>query len=211
MSFTTLRVTEAGVVLGDAHAARLGTSDEVRRCFAAFCASARPGLYALWSEGGALRVESRERSRLVDGMAVRLWPSPLPPGGGPRPKPPPPSSYDAVRSAGVATLLTDASGTELYESCAAALVAWDGAQLVLVPEDRPRVASLAEALVQSALAPHRRLLSAQGDEALLLVNAVATCEPRCAHRRPFPEPLRARLHRLFEATATRTPNPGPGG
>lgn len=201
MSFTTVRVTGAGVVLFAGHAARLGPDASVQRQYAAFARTALPGVYALTVRGDRLEVEPRPGSRLVDGLPTRCLPSPLPPGQGPIAKPRPPSAYGAVRAPGIATLLTDAAGEELFESCAASLLAWDGRGLVLVPEDRPRVASLAEAFLAAHFQPSRRPLLRGGAEALLLVNAVRCAEPARGSRPAFPAELRAAVERALEATA----------
>jgi hypothetical protein len=136
-------------------------------------------------------------------MPCRVLRSPVADRGGPFPKPPPPGPYAAVRERGVATLLASPSGDELWESCVAALVGWDGAGIVLVPEDRPRVASVAEATLAAAF-PHRRgPIAARGDTALLLANAVATCRPAAPGRAVFPDDVARELSRVIEATARR--------
>lgn len=195
MSYSTLRVTAAGVVLFDEHARRLGDAEAL----SAFARTAAPGVYRVQGEPGALHFTLREESRLRDGMPLRRLPTPLPPGTGPIDKPPPPGPYDAVRAPGVATLLTAPDGSELYESCAAAVLAWDGARLLVPPDDRPRVRSTAEAAL-CRLGLCTRAPIAGRTEALLLVNALGLFLPAGS---TFPAPLRERLARALAATTRR--------
>lgn len=190
-SYTVLRVTPAGAVpLFDAHVGRLGEAS--REALLRFKASAGPGLYRVTFDGAQLLTAARPASRLVEGMPSRFAVSPFAAQQGRFPKPSPPSRYDEVRVEGVATLLTDAKGELLFESCAAALVAWDGARLVLPPLDAPGVASLAEARVAELL-PHRRApLQVRAAWPLLLINAAAgSCEVSVPGREPFPPDVRA--------------------
>jgi anthranilate synthase/aminodeoxychorismate synthase-like glutamine amidotransferase len=199
--YTALRVTAAGVLLFDEHRARLGLA--ARAAFDAFAASAAPGVYALTWTGGALEVKPRPSSRLFDGMAVRYLPSPLAPGLGPLPKAPSPGPYDALRAPGLATLLTDAEGSELWESCTAAVLAWDGAGLVAPPEDRSRVASTAERALQERLPVRRAPVRVDSGWPLLLVNAVApVCVPAGS---AFPAEARQAVEAALEATTRRGP------
>ena len=172
MSFTTLRVTEAGVVLFDQHARRLGSV----QALADFARAAVPGVYRVVLEDGVLQTTLREESRLRDGMPLRQLPSPLPRAAGRIPKVASPGLYDAVRAPGVATLLTSEDGRELWESCSAVVLAWDGARLIAPPLDRPRVRSTAEdALDQAGLLAHAPL--APATPALLLLNALGAVIP----------------------------------
>lgn len=205
MSYTLLRVDAQGVALWEYHLRRLALdpAGPARAALAAFARAAAPGVYALSVDGGgALHVEPRAGSRLRDGMPTRFAPSPVSGGRGARPKPPPGGPYDGVRLPGVATLLTSPDGRELYEACAAALVAWDGVDLVCVPPDRPRVWSTAEQAIREHLAPRVAPL-APGGLPLLLVNAVkGTCAVQGASQ-GFPEPARARIEGLLRALAGR--------
>ncbi len=200
MPYTLLRVTERGVVLFDYHVRRLGLEAESpsRGAFFRFARDAAPGVWAVWSEEGGIRAEPRAGSRLHDGMPARFVRSPVLDLAGPLPKPASPGPYDAVRLDGVATLLTSADGQEILESCAAAVVAWDGLDIACVPLDRPRVWSTAEAAIRDHLHAHETPIPASSD-ALLLVNAVkGTCvlaEPRS---RAFPVEARRRVEALFE-------------
>jgi hypothetical protein len=202
--YTTLRVTGAGVVLYEGHARRLAPEGGAARSrFDRFAATASPGVYALLDDGAALEVRPRGGSALADGMPARVVPSPVAGRGGPIAKPAPPSPYDAVRRSGVATLLASPDGGELWESCVAALLAYDGARLVVVPGDRPRVASVAEAAIRATMHCAEAPIDAGGALPLLLVNAVASCRPAIAGRDPFPEELARAIADLIEGTAGR--------
>ncbi len=201
--YTVLRIGAGGALpLFEAHLRRLG--EAARAPLQTFARGAVPGVYRVWWTAAGLETEARGPSRLVEGLPARLAVSPFAGQRGRFAKPPSPSPYDAVRTAGVATLLTSADGLELYESCVAALVAWDGRELVLAPTEAPGVASVAEAVVAGAL-PHRRApLRADADWPLLLVNAVVgTCAVSVSGRGPFPSRVRAQVDALF--------NPPPAG
>lgn len=179
MSYTILRVAEGGVVFHEGHRRRIGPGLDT------WALHAEPGIYRITADLQAVRLPS---SRLRDGMPVRFVPSPLT--GGPISKPQPPCVYDAVREPGVATLLTSPDGAEIWEACSAAVVAWDGTDLVLPPRDRPRVLSVSEAAIRAHLAHVEAPITR--DMALLLTNAVGTF----AHG-PFPAAVRARIEALY--------------
>ncbi len=187
MRYTTLRVTDAGVVLHDFHAERLAPEGpEVQAGFRRFARVATPGIYGVAATDGELRTRRLAGSRLVAGMPVRRRVSPFAAHRGAFPKPGPPNAYDTVRLPGVATLLTSSDGDEIYESCVAAVLGWDGARFVCVPEDRPRVASVAEAAVRAVL-PWVRAPLRTGDRLpLVLLNAVAGPCTVGAGRAPMP-------------------------
>jgi hypothetical protein len=128
----------------------------------------------------------RAGSTLVDGMPVRLAVSPFAARRGAFPKPGSPSAYDTVRLPGVATLLTSADGSEIHESCVAAVLGWDGTRFVCVPEDRPRVASVAEAAMRATLPFVRAPLRTDDHLPLILLNAVAGPCTVDAGRAPAP-------------------------
>lgn len=200
--YTTLLVMDAGVLLFEAHRARLGAA--AAPAFDAWAATAAPGAYVLQvGPGGGLTATPRGPSRLFDGMPLRWRPSPLPPGLGLQPKAPSPGPYDAVRSPGVATLLTDPGGTEVWESCTASVLAWDGARLVAVPPDVTRVDSTAEREVLRRLAARRAPVRVEAHWPLLLLNAVvATCAPRGPE---FPLQVRRQVEEALLATVRRAP------
>ncbi len=204
MTYTTLRVTGAGVVLHDFHVDRLAPEGAAgRAAFARFAREARPGIYAVTVTGGELRAERRAGSRLADGLPVRFAVSPFAAGRGGFPKPAPPSPYDGMRRPGVATLLTSSDGDEIYESCVAAVLGWDGARFVCAPDDRPRVASVAEAAVRSALPSVPAPLRAGDRLPLVLLNAVAgPCTVRTG-RPPAPGVALALLAGLLERSTRR--------
>lgn len=173
MRYTLLRLTARGVVLRDLHARRLGVlTAPARTAFDRFAAGSPPGVYALWLEGDVLRVEARPESRLFDGMPGRYLPSPCIGLKGRSPKPGTPGPYDAVRVAGLATLLTTADGAEVLEACCAGVLAWDGERLLHPPDDRPRVWSTAEEAVRLHLPARATPIRVEADLPLLLVNAV---------------------------------------
>lgn len=197
MSTTLLRLVPGGrIPLLQRHARRLGEGalEPLRR----FSDHSGPGVYRATWERERLTTEARPASRLFEGIPVRLEVSPFANARGRFPKPGPGSAYDGVRRSGVATLLTDVSGAELFEGCVAALVVWDGSTLVLPPLDVPGVDSLAEGAIAATL-PHRRApIPATGDWPLLLVNAVfGTCAPTTT-RAPFPADLRQAIDALLE-------------
>ncbi len=205
MSYTLLRVTEAGVVLFAAHRARfepLGA--RVTAQFDRFAAEATPGVYALRAAAEQLAIEPRDGSRLFDGMPVRWAPSPFLGRRGRFPKPASPSAYDRCRQAGLCTLLTSEDGAEIYESCSAAVVGWDGTRLLLVPEDRPRVDSTAESALRESGGIATCALMRHSSLPLALVNAVAmVCLPSIDERPVFPPEVRDRMVAAIAATAQR--------
>jgi hypothetical protein len=191
--FTALRVADGGgVPLFEGHVRRLGES--CRSALGQFAAEAVPGVYRVSWNGSELTATLRGPSKLVEGMPVRFVVSPFAGQRGRFPKPGPPSPYEGVRVEGVATLLTDAAGEELYESSVSGLVAWDGSSLVLPPEDVPAVASVAEAEVAERLVVRRGRLMVRSEWPLLLINAVVgTCAVELPGRPAFPADQRRRL------------------
>lgn len=201
MSYTALKVTETGVVLFDAHRRRLGVAYEA--AFDAFAATAEPGIYGLRGVDGRLESTRRDRSRLFEGIPVRFLPSPIADRRGPQVKTPSPSPWDAVRQDGVATLLTSPDGAELYESCTASVLAWDGATLIAPPDDAPRIASVTEAFLL-ARHPHRRAtIRRDAGWALVLVNAVAGVCVTALDAPPFPTEVLSALRDTLAASTRR--------
>ncbi len=203
MSYTTLRVSALGVVLFEEHAARLGPA--LLPAFERFAASATQGVYSLRANGDALDVERLSGSRLQRAFRLRTAVSPMLTQEGPFPKPRPPSAYDSVRVEKTVTLLTDAAGEEIYESDIASVMAWDGTSLVMVPSDRPRVMSVAEAFVARRFSHRREPIRTDGHWGLLLINAVAVVAPPAGGRRPFSRQFLGQLTKAIEATAARNP------
>lgn len=197
--FTALRLTGAGEIpLFEGHVRRLG--EESRGALRHFASLAAEGVYRVSWDGAQLTTTPRRASRLVEGMPSRFAVSPFAGQRGRFPKPGPPSPYEGVRVEGVSTLLTDATGEEVYEGCVAGVVAWDGASLVLTPEDVPAVASVAEAEVAAKLSVRRARILVKSDWPLLLINAVAaTCQVSVPGRAPFPADQRAKLDALLRA------------
>lgn len=197
---TTVRVNERGVVLFRAHRERLGP--QLAPAFDAFAANATPGVYSLLVHGELLEVIARPGSRLFEGIATRVLVSPLANTGlvGPQPKEANPSVYESVRVPNLATLLTNSAGTEVWESCVAGLLAFDGASLVAVPEATPRVDSVAVKRVLETVAHRRGPIAPEAGWPLLLVNAVVTCAPAGS---AFPEAVRASIDQSLLATTER--------
>jgi hypothetical protein len=192
-------VTEAGVMLYDFHVERLAPEGAAGlAAFARFAREATPGIYGVAVAGGELRAEWRSGSQLAEGMPVRLMVSPFVAQRGAFPKPGPPSAYDDVRLPGVATLLTSSDGSEIHESCVAAVLGWDGAHFVGVPEDLPRVASVAEAAVRAVLPWGRAPLRTDDRLPLVLLNAVAGPCTVSTGRLPVPADVMATLTRVLQ-------------
>jgi hypothetical protein len=206
-------VTERGVALWDFHTQMrrlaLGHGTVPFDAVARFAREAAPGVWALWvDEEAGLRVEPRPGTRLRDGMPVRYLPSPLDSGAGQIPKPLPPGPYAPLRLDGTATLLTSPDGTEIYESCSAAVLGWDGSHVVCAPADRPRVWSTAEAAIREHFGALARVCEAPippRGMPLLLVNAVkGTCTVAAPGCGEFPASIRIEIEDLF-GSLTRRP------
>jgi len=188
-AYTVLRLLGPGsIFLFEEHVRRLGEAS--RPALQSFSERAPAGVYAaVWD--GTLSVTARPGSRLREGMRSRTVVSPYASHRGCFVKPSPPCGYDLVRAEGVVSLLTDGPGRVLHEACVAGLVAWDGAGLVLVPEDVPRVSSTAEAALAGRLSHRRAPLEVEAGWPLLLINAVVgTCSIDGA---PFPADVRAAI------------------
>ena len=173
MRYTLLTKDASGVLLQPWHARRLAPEGpRVLDAFARFCLDAQAGTWAVSAENGGISVEPRGPSRLSDGMPARWMVSPFSTeAGGWFPKPRAPSAYDGVRVAGISTLLTSEDGTEILESCSAAVLAWDEGW-VCVPSDRPRVHSVAEQAIRDSLDVREAPLHRDSTLPLVLVNAV---------------------------------------
>jgi hypothetical protein len=191
--FTALRVLDdRRVLLLEGHARRLGEGS--REALLDFASTAAPGVYRANWDGARLVTEVRGPSRLSEGMPSRFVVSPFAEQRGRFPKPGPPSPYDSVRLGGVATLLTDARAEEIFEESASAVVAWDGASLVITPESSPAVASVAEDAVLRALAVKRARILVASDWPLVVINAVAGVVGISVERRgAFPAEARSRV------------------
>lgn len=195
-TYTVLSVDQAShVPLLHRHAARLGPGalgalDHFRSMVV------DAGLYAVWWDGKQLTTRFAKSSRLTDGMPTRIVASPCADRTGAFPKPYAPCLYDAVRADGVASLLSVEE--RFTEACSAAVIAWDGAAIVVVPDETPRVASLTEAAIVRHLAPRRAPIPVTGDWPLLLTNAaIGTCAP-ATNRPPFPANVRATIQALLQ-------------
>lgn len=204
MTWTALRASDSGVLLYDEHCARMRTGGETAaRLFRNFARDVTAGAWVVEVDGDSLSANRLPGTGLVDGARSRVLPSPFRHLTGSFPKPPRPSPYHALRTPGVVTLLSDADGHELYESCAAAIVGWDGSRLVFPPESRPRVWSTAERFFARAFDHVRAPLLQNDTIPLLAINAVAGTCAFNAGRAPFPADVRARLDRAFAQSAQR--------
>jgi hypothetical protein len=212
MSYTVLRVTEGGVVLFDAHQSRFEVAGEnAVQGFLLFAAEARPGIYSLTWRGGVLDVVERATTSLFEGIPVRHAISPFAGSGQRLVKTPPPNPYQALRQAGTATLLTSATGDEIYESCTAAVIGWSGHRFVAPPQDRPCLDSTALRILDAAGALERGPILRESRACLALVNAVAgLVVPMAPGRDPFPAEGRALAARIFRESTKRPPGPESG-
>lgn len=205
MAYTTLRITEDGVVLHDAHLARFSrVGAEAEKAFRTFVHEAGPGIWSVRWEDGNLTTTRREASSLRDGIPVRFAVSPFAARSGAHPKPASPNPYDEVRLRGVATLLTSTDGREILESCTAAVVGWDGEKPVLPPEDRPRVASTSESVVRQHVEVKSAPLMVDSTMPIALVNAVAgVVRIDLPDRAPFPDEAVALIRQAFAKETAR--------
>jgi hypothetical protein len=169
VSYTTLRVTDSGVVLFEAHRARLHN----HRDFDRFAAQARPGNYMLQVTNNVLHVTPFGISRLFDGIPCRCVASPVAHLLGLQVKTASPSAWSSIRISNMATLLSSRDGTEIFESCSASLLCFDGDLLISVPETRPRIRSTAEHAIKNELPFAERPIFTSGMLPFVLVNAVA--------------------------------------
>ena len=205
MSYTLLRVIDAGVVLFEQHRRRF-EPEGVRAvaAFESFAATGSPGIYALKWNDDRLSVVMRVRSRLRDGMPVRFVCTPLGPADAYQRKTPPPHAYDGVRAEGVASLLTSPDGREVYEACSAAVVSWCDGRFILAPSDRPRVWSTTEAWLGEATSCLEAPILVEDDAPLALINAVAgICLVSVPGRKSMPELPREIIRSLLPMTARR--------
>lgn len=203
MIWTALRVVPAGVVFFDDHLRRLGPAGPaVAERFRAFARDASPGAFVLRAVGDDLEVESFTSS-MRDDAPVRTCVSPFADRTGAFPKPARPSPYHSLRVPGTVTLLTSADGRELFETCTAALLGWDGARLVLVPRDRPRVDATSERFLARAFDCVRRPISSDGDEPLVAINAVKGTCTLATGRAPFPVEVLTAIEKASLASARR--------
>lgn len=200
MSFTTLRVTSDGVVGYRHHLRRIERAgSHAAEAFARFAREADPGIYAIIAEVDGLDLRRRERSLLRDELPIEYVVSPFAGRVGAHPKLGQGSPYDALRRSDAAVVLTDAPGEELYESSLSAVVGWDGERFVLPPLDRPRVESVAEAILdESGLAIRRPLMRVE--RSIALVNAVGVWLPRGSS---FPRGVAEEVEAMWRSAASR--------
>jgi len=204
VSYTVLRVVDEGIPFFDQHLARFAAAgDDAAAAFCLFASTAIEGIYAVkWN--GSLAVETRAASRLFDGIPVRYLPSPYSDLTSPFSKPASPNRYDGVRLTGFATLLTSPDERELWESCSASLVSWSGSTLLFPPDDRPRVASVAEKTLRNALATTQSPILRDSREPLGLLNAVKGFCTIATDRDPFPAAAKAAIEEAIRQSTRRS-------
>ena len=204
-AYTLLRVVDRGVILCDRHARRIAPhGGPVLDAFAAFARTAAPGIYAIHACAEGIRVEPRAQSRLADGMPVRFLVSPHASLIGRFPKPAPPCAYDSVRSAGIATILTSIDGREVIEACSAAVVGWNGRELIFPPADRPAVDSVTEQELRAAFPSIEAPLLLEETLPIALINGVkGVCTLELPGRGEFPETVRLLIESVLQRSARR--------
>ena len=198
MTFTTLRKTAEGVLFLPQHLERLfaftARAEFFVQQFKEQLAREPVGIVSIAFDNSQLTFTHRTASSLFEGIAMRKAVSPIT-GNQPIPKSASPSEYDAFRVPEIATLLTDATGNEVYESSVSAILAWNGVSLVAVPDDRPRVQSIAEKEIAARIHVQRIPIVFDAHWPLLLVNAVGCVEPRQAPA--FPPALRTSIDAVY--------------
>ncbi len=204
MSFTTLKVNENGVLLYSQHTARLlNAGGPAIKAYKLFSIDAKPGVYNLFWDGINLLVKERAESSLFDGMPVRFRISPIANFKNRIDKPMPPSIYSNLIEPTISTLLTSSDGKEIYESCRASVIAWNGKNIIRVPDDRPAVNSTMEALLREMGVIEKPILC-DSDYPIALVNAVkCTCTISVEGRKEFPAEQLEKIRKIYLATASR--------
>jgi hypothetical protein len=204
MSFTTLRVNENGLLLYAQHEARFRNSGEAAiKAYKQFAIHAKPGIYNLFWDGISLLVKERAESTLFDGMPVRFMISPIANLKSRIDKPMPPSIYSNLIEPTISTLLTSSDSKEIYESCRASIIAWNGKNIIRVPDDRPAVKSTMEALLRELGVVEEPILC-DSNYPLALVNAVkCTCTISVEGRKEFPPEQLEKIRKFYLATTSR--------
>jgi len=197
MTYTALLRDDDGVRLLEHHVRRLAADgfdpDELREALNAL----PTGAWTVRVVDGRLDATPREGPGLLaDALPSRVVASPFLERTGRFPKPAPPNPYVPLRERGVVTLLCDASLDEVFETSVAMVLAFDGASLVLPPDDRPRVDSTMERAIEAALPFVRRPIRLDAGWSLLAGNAT-TGVVRVG--RPLAESVPAELARALRA------------
>jgi hypothetical protein len=205
MSFTTLRVNENGVLLYSQHEQRFrNAGEDAVRAYRQFAADATQGVYNLFWDGKILLVKERGESTLFDGMPVRFMVSPIANLKNRIDKPMPPSIYSNFVETNISTLLTSADGKEIFESCRASVIAWNGKNIIRVPDDRPAVRSTMERLLKEMPGVIEEPILKDSAYPIALVNAVkCTCTLTIEGRNEFPVEELERIREVYMATAKR--------
>lgn len=205
MSFTTLKINDAGVLLYDKHEQRfLNAGEDALKAYKQFAKDAKPGAYTLNWDGKNLLIKVRGESTLFDGMPVRFMASPIANLNTRIDKPMPPSIYTNLVELTISTLLTSADGKEIYESCRASVIAWNGKNIVRVPNDRPAVNSTMEMLLHEMPNVVEEPIMKDSDYPIALVNAVkCTCTIAVEGRKEFPKEQLEKIKEAYLASAKR--------
>ena len=205
MSFTTLRVIDKGVLLYKQHEERFrNDGEQALQAYRKFAASAAPGIYNLWYHNQALIIKKREKSRLFDNMPVRYCVSPIANLNRRIEKPAMPEVYGSVIKPGVATLLTSADGTEIFESCSAAVITWSGKNIIMAANNKPAVKSTMEELIKGHGYIIYEPILVNSDYPILLLNAIkCTCTVSIPGRYPFPQGQIEKIQHLYFSSVRR--------
>ncbi len=204
MSYTLLRVAEAGVVLRAGHRARFaGCGAEVVGAFDDLSRLAKPGIYSLLSSAPTLVVRERPASTVHEGLAIRFLPSPIA-GAGALAKPAPPCAYDAVRGDAFCTFLTDASGGWVIEACRGIALAFIDGAFVRADSRHARVASVVEEwLAENGMGAVRLPTTFEGPWAVANAVAGVVCIGNAGRHTDEARAAAAVLNRALASTASR--------
>ncbi len=205
MSFTTLRINDDGVLLYALHEERFRNSGEdAILSYRKFALEAKAGVYNLTWDGENLLVKERGESNLFDGMPARYRVSPIAHLKNRIDKPAPPSIYSNLVEPTISTLLTSADGKEIYESCRASIISWNGKNIIRVPDNRPAVKSTMERLLKDMPDVIEEPILVDSAYPITLINAVkCTCTISVEGRNPFPIEQLEKIKEAFLATAKR--------
>jgi hypothetical protein len=206
MSFTTLKVDDNGVLLYVLHEERFRMAgDAAVAAYRQFAAGAASGNYNLYWDNKNLLIKARGESRLVDGMPVRYRVSPIANLKNRIDKPAPPSIYSDLVESGLSTMLTSADGNEMFESCSAAVIAWNGKNIIRVPDDRPAVRSTMEGLLKIIPGVIEEPILKDSTYPIALVNALkCVCTLAVEGRDAFPVEQLDKIREFYLASSRRT-------
>ncbi len=205
MSFTTLKINDNGVLLYSQHEQRFRIAgNDALKAYRQFAAEAAQGVYNLVWDGKNVLVKVRDESTLFDGMPVRYMISPIAHLKNRIDKPMPPSIYSSFVELAISTLLTSSDGKEIYESCRASVIAWNGKNIIRVPDNRPAVKSTMEMFLKEMPNVIEEPILKDSDYPIALVNAVkCTCTISVEGRKEFPAKQLEKIKEAYLASAKR--------